>query len=42
MTMKLFNFARLHAKLTHNVRFVAQVETLIDHRLQVTSARPLG
>jgi quinol monooxygenase YgiN len=31
-----------HAGLPHTVRFVSQMETLIDHPLEVTRARPLG
>ena len=32
----------LHAELPHTVRFIARVQTLIDHPLEVTWARPLG
>jgi len=31
-----------HARLPHTVRFIEQVEKLIDHPLDVTRARPLG
>lgn len=31
-----------HAGLPHTVRFASQMETLIDHPLEVTRARPLG
>jgi quinol monooxygenase YgiN len=31
-----------HAGLPHTVRFIARVETLIDHPLDVTRARPIG
>ena len=30
-----------HTQLPHTVRFVGQVQTLIDHPLEVTRARPL-
>ena len=32
----------LHAEMPHTVRFLARVEPLIDHPLDVTRARPLG
>jgi quinol monooxygenase YgiN len=32
----------LHATLPHTVRFIAQVQSLIDHPLDVTRARPIG
>jgi quinol monooxygenase YgiN len=32
----------LHAELPHTVQFVQRVQTLIDHPLDVTRARPLG
>jgi quinol monooxygenase YgiN len=31
-----------HAQLPHTVRFVEQVQTLIDHPLEVTRTRPLA
>jgi quinol monooxygenase YgiN len=31
-----------HAKLPHTVRFLKEVQTLIDHPLDVTRARPIG
>jgi quinol monooxygenase YgiN len=31
-----------HAELPHTVRFLARVEPLIDHALDVTRTRPLG
>src|SRR5215813_6441398 len=31
----------LHATLPHTVRFIARVETLIDHPLDITRSRPL-
>jgi quinol monooxygenase YgiN len=32
----------LHAELPHTVRFLARVEPLIDHALDVARVRPLG
>jgi len=32
----------LHATLPHTVRFLEQVQPLIDHKLDVTRARPIG
>ncbi len=32
----------MHAGLPHTVRFLARVEPLIDHPLDVTRARPIG
>jgi quinol monooxygenase YgiN len=32
----------LHAGLPHTVRFLQRVQTIIDHPLEVTRARPLG
>ena len=32
----------LHAELPHTVRFLARVEPLIDHPLDVARTRPLG
>ena len=32
----------LHATLPHTVRFLENVQKLIDHKLDVTRARPLG
>lgn len=31
-----------HVELPHTLRFVSEVEPLIDHPLEVTRARPLG
>jgi quinol monooxygenase YgiN len=31
-----------HARLPHTVRFVARVEALIDHPLDVSRAQPIG
>jgi quinol monooxygenase YgiN len=31
-----------HAGLPHTVRFIATVQTLIDHKLDVTRARPIA
>jgi quinol monooxygenase YgiN len=32
----------LHATLPHTVRFIEQVEPLIDHELEVTRTTPIG
>jgi quinol monooxygenase YgiN len=32
----------VHARLPHTVRFLQQVQALIDHPLDVTRARPIG
>jgi quinol monooxygenase YgiN len=31
-----------HATLPHTMRFIARVQTLIDHELEVSRTRPLG
>jgi len=35
------SFVEEHAALAHTLRFVAEVEPLIDHPLAVSLARPL-